>query len=272
MEFETVAGVSLPAIGLGTMRQVGEACRQLVAAALSEGYRHLDTARKYGNEEDVGSGIRRSDVPRDEVLLVTKLQPHELGAADVRRATEESLRRLGTEYVDVLLVHWPNPDIDVHETLDAMGTLRDEGKTRFVGVANFPSAMLEEVAGTPGLIGNQAEYHPYLAQEKVLSTLRRHGLVLTAYCPLGRGGAMLDDPTLAEIAAAHERTVPQIVLRWLVQQDGVIAIPGTSSPDHLRDNLAVFDFGLSPEEMSRITALDRGERVVDPPHAPVWDA
>ena len=271
MKFESVAGLDVPAIGLGTMHLAGQVCRRTVSSALDMGYRHLDTARKYENEEDVGAGIRESGVPREDVLLVTKLQPSELAAGDVRTAAESSLRRLGTDYIDVLLVHWPNPDVPVGETMEAFAALRDEGKTRFIGVANFPSALYARVADTPGLIGNQVEYHPYLAQDAVLSEVRRHGHVLTAYCPLGRGGALLADEALAAIAAEHERTVPQVVLRWLTQQDGVVAIPGSSDHQHLLENLSVSDFRLSDGEMSTIAGLARGERVVDPPFAPDWD-
>lgn len=268
---EHVAELTLPAVGLGTMRLRGRECRSLVEAALAEGYRHIDTARMYGNEEDVGAGIRRSSVARGDVILATKVWHDELEPHRVTVATEESLGRLGVDYVDLLLVHWPSRTVPVEDTLEAMGALRDAGKARFLGVANFPSGMLEKVAGTPGLIGDQVEYHPYLAQEAVLSVIRACDLVLTAYCPLGRAGPLLEDDVLRAVASECGRTLPQVVLRWLVQQERVVAIPGTSSIEHLRENLSVHDFELGSDHMEAIGSLARGDRVVDPPHAPTWD-
>lgn len=267
---EKIDGMTIPAIGLGTMRQHGEHCRSLVEAALAAGYRHLDTARKYGNEEDVGAGLQRSAVHRDDVLVTTKLTQLELEPSQVRSATQQSLQRLGTDHVDLLLIHWPSPDVPLEDTLGALMQLRDEGLTRFVGVANFPSTMLSRAVELADVATNQVEFHPYLAQQRVLATCRDNGVVLTAYCPLGRGN-LVDDPVLGEIAAAHSRTAAQVALRWLVQQPGVVAIPGTSSPDHLGENLAVHDFALSDDEMEAIAALERGERVVNPDHAPQWD-
>lgn len=261
----------LPPIGLGTMRLKGDACRDVVEAALAEGYRHVDTARMYGNEESVGAAIRRSSVPRGDILLTTKLLIDELAPDDVKTATAESMQRLGVDYLDLLLIHWPSPTVPVEETLAAMLQLRDEGKTRFIGVANFPSRLFRAVAGTPGLVGNQVEYHPYLRQEPVLSVLREHDLWLTAYCPLGRGGSLLDDETLRDVARECGRSVPQVVLRWLVQQERVVAIPGTGSVEHLRENFAVHDFHLDLDQVRRIDGLARGGRIANPAHAPDWD-
>lgn len=272
MEQEQAGPLTLPGIGLGTMRLTGDTCRQLVGAALAAGYRHLDTARKYGNEADVGAAIAASAMPRDEIVLTTKLAPDELAAGDVQRATVSSLARLGTDHVDLLLVHWPNPDVALAETLEALAEVRDEGKARAIGVANFPTGLLKEALATvDGLVTNQVEYHPYLAQDAVLEQVRAEGLVLTAYCPLARG-ALLDDPVLAEVAAGRGRTVAQVALRWLVQQDRVVAIPRTSNVDRLHENLAALEFTLTNDEMAAITRLARGLRVVDPPHAPTWDA
>lgn len=271
MSATTASGLRFPSIGLGTMRQQDEACRTVVEAALAEGYRHIDTARKYGNERAVGAGLARSAVPRDDVLLVTKLAPGELAPARVRAAVTDSLRTLDVDHLDLLLVHWPDPEVPLVETLEAMGTLRDEGHVRAIGVANFPAAMLEEAAGVVELATDQVEYHPYLGQDAVLDACRRTGLVLTAYCPLARATELLDEPVVLEIAGAHARTAAQVVLRWLVQQPDVVAIPGASSVEHLRENLAVEDFELAPDEIRALASLERSGRVVDPPHAPVWD-
>lgn len=264
-------GLTLPAIGLGTMRQTGQHCVELVEAALAEGYRHLDTARKYGNEESVGLGMRRSSVPRDEVVLTTKLDYLELEPVHVRNAVEDSLRRLGVDYIDLLLVHWPNPSVPLEDTLAEMQELRDTGSVRFLGVANFPSRLLAGATRLAEVVTNQVEYHPFLDQSRVLSACRTHGLALTAYCPLGRGNDVLANPVVKDIAGSVGRSTAQVVLRWLVQQDSVVAIPGTSDVDHLRENLAVHDFELDEEQMRAIHGLSRGERIVNPPHAPEWD-
>ena len=268
---ESVAGITFPAIGFGTMRQRGDACAELVDAALAMGYRNIDTARKYGNEAAVGAGIRRSSVSRDDFLVTTKLPPDDLPADRVRAAVEDSLRNLGLDYVDLFLVHWPRADVPLADTLGVMADLREAGLTRFIGVSNFPSALLEEAVGITDLVTNQVEYHPYLAQDVVLPKVRDLGLVLTAYCPLGRGGPLLRDPVLGEIAATHGRSVAQVALRWLVQQPRVVAVPGTSSVEHLRENLSVYDFTLDDSEMAAIGRLARGDRVVNPPTAPAWD-
>lgn len=272
MEFRTAAGLDIPSIGLGTMRLLGEECRRAVGDALAAGYRHIDTARKYGNEEDVGAALRSSGVSRDEILLVTKLWHDELSTDAVRVAVADSLRRLEVDYLDVLLVHWPSRQVPLSETMEALVRAKEEGQARRIGVANFPASLFEQVADTPGLIGNQVEYHPYLSQAPLLSIARDQGLVLTAYCPLGRGGDLLRDPVLERLAADRGRTVAQIVLRWLLQQPRVVAIPGTGRREHMRENLDVFDFTLSDGEMATIHALARRQRVVDPPHAPDWDA
>lgn len=272
MGSEAVDRVALPNIGLGTMRLRGDDGRRIVGAALAAGYRHIDTARKYGNEDDVGAAIASSAVPRDDVVVTTKLGPDELTTALVRDATEDSLRRLRTEYVDLLLIHWPNPHVPIEQTLEAMRELRDRGLVRALGVANFPTALLTQATRLePELVTDQVEYHPYLAQDALLDRVRNRGMVLTAYCPLARQ-QLLDDPVLVEIAAEHGCTSAQVALRWLVQQDDVVAIPGTSNVSRLTENLeALSGPRLSDDEMARVGGLARGERLVDPPHAPTWD-
>lgn len=264
-------GDSMPAVGLGTWQV--ERCSGIVAAALGLGYRHIDTAWKYGSERDVGEGIRASGVPRGEIFLVTKVSHEHLSASGVARSLEESLTRLRVDYVDLLLVHWPSPDgVPLTETMGAFARARRGGLARYIGVANFTIALLEEAvrACPEPLAVLQAEYHPYLDQSRLLAACRRLGIAFTAHCPLGRG-RLLADPALAAIARRKERTIAQIALRWLIQQ-GVAAIPRSSRVQRVAENLAVFDFELAPAEMLEIGALARANgRVANPRMAPAWD-
>jgi 2,5-diketo-D-gluconate reductase B len=264
-------GTPVPTLGFGTSRLLGAEAREGVAHALALGYRHVDTARAYENEAEVGAGLRASGVPRSEVWLTTKVWQDQLRAPDVRRSAEASLRDLGTDYVDLLLVHWPNPDIPLAETLGALQTLRAEGKARHLGVSNFPPGLLREAfALQPDLVTDQVEYHPYLAQDALLGELRPRGAFLTAYTPLAKG-AVLEDPVIREIAEAHGKSPVQVTLRWFLQQEGVAAIPKAASARHREANLAVFDFALSDDEMDRIHGLARGHRLSDPDWGPDWE-
>jgi diketogulonate reductase-like aldo/keto reductase len=266
-------GAEIPVLGFGTS-QLGN-CAGIVAAALKLGYRHIDTAWKYGTEEGVGEGIKASGVPRREIFLCTKVSHEHLRAADFARSVEESLKRLQTDYVDLLHVHWPSTDgIPLAETMGALAKAKREGKARHIGVANFNIALTEEamrVCPEP-LVTLQAEYHPYLDQSKVLAFCRKAGLVFTAYCPLGRG-RLFKEPVVAEIARAKGRTVAQVALRWLVQQGNIAPIPRSSNPQHMAESLKVFDFSLTPEEMTRIFTLKRTDgRIANPAgRAPKWD-
>ncbi|MDP9405892.1 MAG: aldo/keto reductase [Actinomycetota bacterium] len=271
MEHVSVHGAHVPSLGLGTWQLEGEQCRRVVADAVELGYRHLDTAQAYGNEEQVGTGIRDAAVDRDQLWLTTKVWIHSLAPDDVRRTTEESLRRLGSDYVDLLLVHWPVAMDILDATLAAMTALRDEGKVRHVGVSNFTPSQFERAAGLAPVVCNQVEYHPFLAQDEVIAAARKHDAMVTAYSPLARGNVAAD-PVLTEIGQAHGKTAVQVALRWLVEQDGVSAVPKASSRAHLESNLGIFDFALSEAEHERIAGLARGERLIDPPFAPDWDA
>jgi diketogulonate reductase-like aldo/keto reductase len=266
-------GCELPAIGFGTS-QLGN-CAEIVATALKLGYRHLDTAWKYGTEDGVGEGVRASGVPRREIFLCTKVSHEYLRATDFARSVDQSLKRLRTDYVDLLHVHWPSTDgIPLAETMGALAKAKSEGKARHIGVANFNIALTEQAMRLcpEPLVALQAEYHPYLDQSKVLAFCRRAGLVFTAYCPLGRG-RLFTDPVIAEIARARGRTVAQVALRWLVQQGNIAPIPRSSNPQHMAESLKVFDFSLTPEEMNRIFALKRPDgRIANPAgRAPKWD-
>ncbi|MDB5921894.1 MAG: 2,5-didehydrogluconate reductase [Betaproteobacteria bacterium] len=266
-------GVQIPAIGFGTS-QLGD-CSEIVAKALELGYRHIDTAWKYGSEKGVGAGLRASGVPREQIFLTTKVSHEYLRADDFARSVDESLRNLQVDYVDLLHVHWPTIDnIPLAETMAALAKAKREGKTRHIGVANFNIALVEEAMrlSPEPLVTLQAEYHPYLDQSKVLAGCRRLGLVFTAYCPLARG-RLFNDAVIGEIARKKEKTIAQIALRWLMQQGNVAAIPRSANPRHMAESLQVFDFDLTGDEMSRISALKRPDgRIANPKgRAPAWD-
>jgi diketogulonate reductase-like aldo/keto reductase len=272
MQVVAAHGASIPAIGLGTMTLKDQLCVDLVAAALGRGYRHLDTAQMYGNEREVGEGLRASGVKRDDVFVTTKVWHDRLRAGDLERSVDESLERLMLSAVDLLLIHWPNPAVPLAETLGALRKVKRAGLTRHIGVANFTIAMLDEavrLADEP-LVTNQIEVHPFLDQTKLIAACRRHGVAVTAYCPIARGKASGDD-VLGRIGQAHRKSAGQVSLRWLVQQ-GLVVIPRTSKVERLAENLAIFDFALSDTEMAEIGRLARPDgRVVNPPHAPQWD-
>jgi diketogulonate reductase-like aldo/keto reductase len=265
--------MEMPAIGFGTS-SLGN-CGEIVAAALKAGYRHIDTAWKYGTEKGVGEGIKASGVARRDIFLVTKVSHEYLRADAFAKSVEESLERLRTDYVDLLFVHWPAIDgTPLAETMGALAKAKREGKARHIGVANFNIAMTEEAMRLcpEPLAVLQAEYHPYLNQSKVLAFCRNAGLAFMAYCPLGRG-RLFKDPVLAEIAKSKGRTLAQVALRWLVQQGNIAPIPRSANPQHMAESLQVFDFTLTDEEMKRIHALARPDgRIADPAgRAPKWD-
>jgi diketogulonate reductase-like aldo/keto reductase len=265
-------GAEIPAIGFGTS-SLGD-CGEIVATALKLGYRHIDTAWKYGTERGVGDGMRASGVPRKDIFLTTKVSHEYLRAEDFARSVDESLKNLGVDFVDLLLVHWPNPEIPLREPIAALAKAKRAGLARHIGVANFNIALLDEAMQLcpEPLVNLQAEYHAHLDQTKLTQACRERGLIFTAYCPLGRG-RLLHDPVLAEIAARKGRTFAQIALRWLIQQGNIIPIPRSSNAKRMAENLDVFDFALSAEEMARIAALKRSDgRIADPAgRAPAWD-
>ena len=272
MEKELLGKYTMPGIGLGTLGNVGDAACKLVEAALAEGYRYIDTSRFYGNEEAVGSALARSSVPRADVWVTTKLlHPRTPPQPDLAAELHKSLRMLQTDYVDLLLIHWPRPDVSLEWALGEFAALRAQGKVRTIGVSNFPTALLRQALQIVGdLAANQVEYHPYLSQRPLLDLMRERGLVLIAHSPLARG-TLLNDPVLQEIATRRRLSVAQVALRWLVQQHRVVAIPGVQNIEQLRENLKVLDTALTNDEMTAISALARGTRVVNPPHGPAWD-
>jgi diketogulonate reductase-like aldo/keto reductase len=266
-------GAHMPAIGYGTM-ELPHRPAELVAAAIARGYRHIDTARKYGTEERVGEGIRASGIARNELFVTTKVTEENAREADFMRSIETSLKTLGLDYVDLLLIHWPQPNVPFAETLGALAKAKRSGLTKHIGVSNFTIAMLDEAVQTCAepLVTNQIEYHAYLPQGRMLAALKRHGMILTAYCPIARG-ELLGDPVVQEIAKAHGKSPAQIALRWLVQQPMVAAVPRALEEAHIANNLDIFDFSLSTDDMDRLAALrHRKRRIADPPQrAPKWD-
>lgn len=268
-------GADIPALGFGTWQLQGSQAQRMVEAALEIGYRHIDTAQKYGNEAEVGAALAASGLPRDQVFVTTKVWPDRARAGVFQRAARESLDRLRLDSVDLLLLHWPNAEVPLRETMGALVDCHERSWARTIGVSNFNAAMIEEarrLAGRP-LATNQVEYHPFLTQQTVLDTCRRQGMALTAYCPLARG-KVFADPTLARIGARHGKAPGQVALRWLIQQDSVVAIPRSSSAEHARSNFAIFDFVLSDAEMQEIAQLGAptGRLVEMTGLAPAWDA
>jgi diketogulonate reductase-like aldo/keto reductase len=276
MDVVEANGAKIPAIGLGTMTLQGAVCVEAVRTALRLGYRHIDTAERYGNEAEVGEGLRQglldAGLKREDVFVTTKVYQDKLAAADFQRSFDDSLAKLKLPWVDLLLIHWPNPAVPLAETLGVLCKAKREGRAKHVGVANFTTTLLRdavELASEP-LVTNQIEVHPFLDQGKVIAACRGYGMAVTAYCPLARG-KVPGNEVLERIGKAHGRSSSQVALRYLVQQ-GIVPIPRTANRDHLAANLAVFDFKLSDAEMAEIGRLKQpGGRVVNPPHAPKWD-
>jgi 2,5-diketo-D-gluconate reductase B len=272
MQFVEANGANIPAIGLGTWELRGRTCARLVEQAIKLGYRHIDTAQVYDNEREVGDGLRASGVRRDDVFVTTKVWSTHFAPNDLERSTRESLAKLRLSEVDLLLLHWPNPQVPLSETLGALAHVRKLGMARHIGVSNFTVALIEEaVAACPEpLACDQVEYHPYLDQTKVLDACARHGMALVAYSPVAKG-RIKNDQVLAQIGQAHGKTAAQICLRWLVQQN-VVAIPRTSRIERLSENIDIFDFALSEEEMRLISQMGSAKgRFTDYGFAPKWD-
>jgi 2,5-diketo-D-gluconate reductase B len=265
----SIQQTQVPALGLGTWQLNGAECRQAVSGALASGYRHIDTASMYGNEEFVGQGIKDAAIPRQEVFLTTKVWYTHLSRQAVVQSLEQSLQKLQTEYVDLLLIHWPNPEIPLQETLGAMQTLQQQGKAKHIGVSNFPARLLKEALQYGPVFCNQVEYHPFLSQQKLVELCKANNTLLTAYCPIAKG-EVNEHPVLQQIAQAHGKSPVQVTLRWFMQQD-VAAIPKASGARHRQSNFDIFDFELSTSEMQAISGLAQGKRLVNPAWAPQWD-
>ena len=272
MQYVDAHGAHIPQIGLGTMTLKEDVCVQAVKAALECGYTHLDTAAFYGNEVEVGAGLRASGTARDKVFICTKVRENNLLPENFNKSLDQSLKNLQLPFVDLLLIHWNNKDIPFSTSIAALCAAKKDGRAKHVGVANFTTKMLDEAwaVTTEPLVCNQIEMHPFINQDKVVAASKKHGMAVVAYCPIARGKVPGAD-ALERIGAAHGKSAAQVSLRYLVQM-GVCAIPRTATPAHLKANIDIFDFKLSDAEMTELKALNATNmRVVNPPHAPVWD-
>lgn len=269
-----IGAATLPALGFGTYKLYGKEAARAVELALGSGYTHIDTAQVYENEEGVGEGIKNSQIPRDNIFLTTKVWRNEFANGTVAQSVDESLRKLKTDYVDLLLVHWPFPEKSVSYMVEQVLKAQERGQAKYIGVSNFTVAQMEEALKISGgaIICNQVEYHPYLSQKPVLDLVRGHDMALTAYSPVARGD-VFKDRTLQEIGLKHGKSAGQVVLRWHMQQDNVSAIPKSGTPENIKANIDIFDFELSDTDMSAIHALARPNgRQISPEWGPKWDA
>ena len=273
MENVIAGGMRLAKLGLGTWGLRGAACTDAVQRALGHGYRHIDTAEMYDNEAAVGEALAASSVPRGDIHLTTKVWYENLAPDAMRRAMDNSLRRLRTPYVDLFLIHWPAPRMDLAAALGQMVRFQEQGLARHIGVSNFTLALLRQAVeqiGAP-IVCNQVEYHVNLDQSRVLRYLRAKGMVLTAYCPLGRGG-LAGDPLLARIAAKHGASAAQVALAWLLGQDGVAAVPKAAHDSNQLANLAAAALRLDDDDRAAIAKLPKNRRLVSPGgFAPAWE-
>lgn len=275
MKTITAHGAAIPALGFGTFRMEAADVLRMVPAALKLGFRHVDTAQIYRNEAAVGEAIAGSGVARGDIFLTTKVWIDNFSPDRFMASVDESLAKLQTDHVDLLLLHWPNGSVKLADQIGALNAVRDAGKARHIGVSNYTVALLKQARALSAapLVTNQVEYHPYLDQSRLMTAMREAGMALTAYYAMA-DGKVFADPLLAEIAARHQRSIAQIVLRWLVQQEGVVALSKTLIEDRARDNAAIFDFALDEAEMAAIHGLAVPDgRVLKPEGlSPVWDA
>ena len=275
MKILSANGAEIPALGFGTWTMKGAQARDLVAQAIDTGYRHIDTAAMYDNEADVGQGIATSGVSRNDLFLTTKVWPDQVKDGSFQDSVRASLDKLAVDQLDLLLIHWPPKT----EGPQAWAALLDEavenGWTRHVGVSNFTVSQLDAMveAGTHKIVCNQVENHPYLDQSKIRAACARQGMALIAYCPLYRDGGLFSEPAIVSAADAHGKSSAQIILRWHVQHEGGGAIPKTATPSRLPENINIFDFELSDDEMAAISALgSANNRICDFEFSPEWDA
>ena len=266
----TIQGVKVPALGFGTSRLAGQTCRDAVLHAMHIGYRHVDTAQMYDNEEWVGEALATSGVPREDYFLTTKIDNGNHAAANVVSSTEESLRKLRTDYVDLLLIHWPIQTVPLGETLGAMLDLQDQGKVRHIGLSNATSSIVADAQQHARIFANQVEYHPLLGQDRLCEMAREQDFMITAYSPLAMG-KVADYAVINDIASELGVGPTAVALTWLMEQDHVVPIPKATSPDHIAENFTAIDVRLSPDQIAAIDALPKDRRLVNPSFAPDWD-
>ncbi len=263
-------GMRMPRIGLGTWPMKGAECQAAVESAIALGYRHIDTAEMYGNEDAVGAGIAATALPRAQVFLTTKIWWDKPKGDAIRRAFDASLARLATPYVDLLLIHWPSAELDLPDALAALAAIRAEGRARSIGVSNFPPKLLRRaIAEGVNLACLQVECHLLLDQSTLLGICRAAGMGLTGYSPLAKG-ANLDHPAIAQVAAKHGATPGQVALAWLLAQDGVAMVPKAASPARQRENLGALSVALDAVDLAALAALPKDRRFVNPAFAPDW--
>src|ERR1700712_2756906 len=272
MESLKTQGISLPKLGLGTFRMQGDVCRAAVESALGLGYRHIDTAEMYGNEEAVGAAIAAAKVARGDLHVTTKVWNENLAPDAMRRAFDASLKKLRLDHIDLYLVHWPAARMNLPQMFETLLKLKEEGRTRAIGVANFNVALLKTVVeqiGAP-IACNQVEYHVMLDQSHLMKYLADRSIPLVAYCPLAQG-RVASDPTLTAIGRKHDASPAQVALKWLLDQDGVAAIPKASRPESQKANLDALKVQLDDADRKVIAALPKDKRCVNPGFAPAWD-
>jgi diketogulonate reductase-like aldo/keto reductase len=265
--------VRIPKLGMGTWKLEGKKCSERVSDAIEMGYEAVDTAQAYGNEAEVGEGIVQSGIKREDLFLTSKIWREDLSEKNVIKSTEESLNKLQTNYLDLMLIHWPNPDYDLEETFEGLKKLHDSKKIKHFGVSNFPIGLLNECGNySSDFVCNQVEYHPYIDQGKMLDWLREHNKFLIAYSPLARG-QVFDDQKISKIAKKHNAGIAQVVLAWQLSKPGLVTIPKASSNEHLKSNLESLSITLDPEDITAMdTMTEKNKRIVDPDFAPNWDA
>jgi 2,5-diketo-D-gluconate reductase B len=263
----------MPRLGVGTWPMRGTECRRAVESAIGLGYRHVDTAEMYGNEDAVGAALAACGVPRGELYLTTKVWNDKPRGTAIRAAAEASLRRLGQAYVDLYLIHWPSPRLDLPDALRALARLREEGLARAVGVANFPPGLLRQAVELDivPIACLQVEHHVFLGQQRLLEYCRPRGIVLTSYTPVAKG-AVARDATILGIARTHGASPAQVALAWLLAMPGVAAIPKAAAPERQRENLQAAKLALDAEDLAALAALPKDRRLVDPDIAPDWNA
>ncbi|HLN54563.1 MAG TPA: aldo/keto reductase [Bacteroidales bacterium] len=252
---DKVLGI-MPVIGLGTWEMTGSGCTDSVSAALKMGYRHIDTAQIYGNEKEVGTGIKHSGINREEIFLTTKVATSNLTPSRIRNTAQESLRKLDTGYIDLLLIHWPTETMDLRSCLSAMFDLRDKGIVKHAGVSNFDPELFREAIDFGPVLTNQVKFTPYHEEFKNLEIAIAHNKIITAYSPLARG-SITRDRTLGMIGEKYRKTASQVTLRWFIQMSNISVIPKASSEKHQEENIDIFDFELSAEDMEQIRELGR---------------
>lgn len=260
----------LPSIGYGTYPLTGEKCKEAVLDALQIGYRHIDTASSYENEADVGRAIQESSIDRRELFVTTKIWYTDLSPEKMKVSAQESLKKLKMDYVDLLLIHWPSPEMNLERSIETLMELKESGKAKGIGVSNFPPKLFKRACALGEIFTNQVEYHPFLNNDTLLNICEEYGVLLTAYSPLAHGKVMRED-VLINIGKKYGKTAAQVTLKWLIQQPKVLAIPQASSHEHRVKNLDIMDFELTNEEMVQINGIKKGEKLVNPSWSPDWE-